>query len=303
MQVLEQCETHDVEPTATLSIRKILLATDFSIVSEMAGAYAKALAQHFDAKLEIANVFNPSVVTEYEEAIVTMTSAQTREISNENLQRFAQDLNLGGIDTQFVLAEDHRASKGLLEIAQEHNADLIVMGTEAKSGLSRLILGSTAEEVLRNADCPVLTVGPNARKPAGGLFEFKKILFATDFTPGAAKAAAIAIGFAEQNAAHLYCCCVLTPSDEGLRTRDQLHDAFMKRLKKMIPEHAYDWCSPEFVVEYGEASESILKLARQVNADLIVLGARPASFWLTRVERGLTPALLARAKCPVLTLS
>jgi nucleotide-binding universal stress UspA family protein len=56
------------------------------------------------------------------------------------------------------------------------------------------------------------------------------------------------------------------------------------------------------VVEHGEAARTILDLAERVGADLIVLGARKSSFWLTRVERGLTPALLAEATCPVLTV-
>jgi nucleotide-binding universal stress UspA family protein len=56
------------------------------------------------------------------------------------------------------------------------------------------------------------------------------------------------------------------------------------------------------VVEHGNAAESILELANRVHADLIVLGARNASFWLTHVEHGLTPDLLAEAKCPVMTV-
>jgi nucleotide-binding universal stress UspA family protein len=73
-------------------------------------------------------------------------------------------------------------------------------------------------------------------------------------------------------------------------------------LKALIPESAHDWCDPECVVEYGQSSEAILALAKRVNADLIVLGARKASFWVEYVRTGLTPALLATATCPVLTV-
>jgi nucleotide-binding universal stress UspA family protein len=70
----------------------------------------------------------------------------------------------------------------------------------------------------------------------------------------------------------------------------------------MIPESAYDWCDPECVVEQGYAGEALLKLAERVQADLIVLGTRKASFFLTYIERGLTPELLAHAACPVMTI-
>jgi nucleotide-binding universal stress UspA family protein len=303
MPVLEQTTMQPVEPTAQLSFKKILLATDFSAASVRAGAYAKAVAQRFDSELEIANIFNPSVVTLYEEAVVSMTPAEMRLIANENLERFARDLHLDGIKTQLVLTEDHSSSKALLELSLEHDANLIVTGTNAKTGLSRLILGSTAEQLLRRANCPVLTVGPKAKLPGEGPLAFKTILYATDLSPEAAKAASIAIAFAEDSAAFLYCCCVLSPNDEGLRTRPDLQESFIRRMKKSVPEGAYDWCTPEFVVAYGEAATSILELAKQVNADLIVLGARRASFWLNRVQDALTPMLLANAMCPVLTIS
>ena len=93
----------------------------------------------------------------------------------------------------------------------------------------------------------------------------------------------------------------------GLQTdtiakREFLDGAFESALKRMIPESSYDWCSPECIVEHGNAAESILELAARIQADLIVLGARKASFWLTYIERGLTPDLLARAACPVMTV-
>jgi nucleotide-binding universal stress UspA family protein len=81
-----------------------------------------------------------------------------------------------------------------------------------------------------------------------------------------------------------------------------LATAFQTELKRMIPESSYDWCSPECVVEDGNAANAILKLAERVQADLLVLGARKASFWLTHIERGLTPELLAHAACPVMTV-
>ena len=289
------------EPVA-VTIQNILLATDFSNASDRAAAYAVGIARRFHSRLEIAHVFDPSVVTSYEEAVIQITSEERKQISDENLRSFAEHLWLDGIPTSILATEGHRPAQTLLDVAVEHQVDLIVAGTEAKTGLARLILGSTAEKILRSATCPVLTVGPKARLPKPGPLEFRTIIYATDFSAEAAKAATIALSFAQDSAAHLYCCCVLSPEDEGLNTRAKLQKGFGARLQQLIPQDTYDWCTPECVVEYGDAAERILELARKLDADLIVLGSRKSSFWLMRVEGGLTASLLARAECPVLTI-
>jgi len=290
-----------LQPVA-VSVENILVATDFSAASGKAARYAAGIARHFGSRMEIVHIFDPSVVTSYEEAIIAMPAVDRKQISDENLTNFASGLPLDGVPTKVLAAEGHRPHATLLDIAGEHNVDLIVAGTESKSGLSRLLLGSTAEQLIRGASCPVITVGPNVRTPPNGPIVFTRILYATDFSPEAAKAAPIALSFAEDSAAHLYCCCVLGLSDEGLETRKELYAAFERRLQALIPKSSYDWCTPSSIVEYGEAADVILNLARHLDADLIVLGARKSSFWLTRVEGGLTPALLAEAECPVMTI-
>ncbi len=165
-----------------------------------------------------------------------------------------------------------------------------------------MILGSTAEEVIRNAECPVLTVGPNAKHPGDAPLVFQTIVYATDFSHEAAKAAVYALSFAQDSGAHLYFCYVFGLQVPTSWRREVLDGAFQTALKRMIPESSYDWCNPECVVEHGDAAQTILELADRVQADLIVLGARKTSFWLTHVERGLTPDLLAQATCPVMTM-
>ena len=157
------------------------------------------------------------------------------------------------------------------------------------------------EELIRHAACPVLTVGPHAKQPEDGPLIFRTIVYATDFSVEAAKAAVFALSFAQDSGAHVYFCYV--SKSEPLPGESETFDGpFKAALNKMIPESVYEWCTPETVVKYGVAAEAILELADRVNADLIVLGARNASFWLTHVEHGLTPDLLAEAKCPVMTV-
>jgi nucleotide-binding universal stress UspA family protein len=282
----------------SVSVKTILLATDFSPASEKAASYARALARRFSSTVEITHIFDPSAVASYGEAIVN----ERRRMSNETLERLRDGFSASGINVRTISPEGHRPSAGLLKIAKEHAVDLIIAGTQSKSGMERLFLGSTAEQLIRNAECPVLTVGPNARIPGNTPLVFQTIVYATDFSSEAAKAAIFALSFAQDSGAHLYFCYVLGLQTDTTVKREFLDRTFQSALKRMIPESSYDWCSPECIVEHGKAAKAILEVAARVQADLIVLGARKASFWLTHIERGLTPDLLAQATCPVMTV-
>ncbi len=285
----------------SVSVKNILLASDFSSASDKAAAYAKALALNFRSSVEIAHVFDPSVVTTYMEAVLGLPVKERKHISNESLERLQREFTAAGIEAHTSLPEGHRPHFELLNLAREQDADLIVAGTHSRTGLERLVVGSTAEELIRHAHCPVLTVGPHAAPLPDGPLVFQKIIYATDFSAEAAKAAVFALSFAQDSGAHLYYCHIARTQDtpEERKSQDVI---FKAALRKMIPESSYEWCSPEVVVEHGNAAESILGLAGRIHADLIVLGARNASFWLTHVEHGLTPDLLAEATCPVMTV-
>jgi nucleotide-binding universal stress UspA family protein len=287
----------------SISIDTILLATDFSMEAERAADYAKALARRYGSTLEIAHVFDPSIVSSYEDAIIGLPVGERRQASDEGLQKLRARLASSGVVTRALSLEAHRPATALLALAKEHHADLLIAGTQSRSGLERLLLGSTAEQLVRNAECPVLTVGPKARVPGDEPLIFRTIVYATDFSAEAAKAAVYALSFAEESKAHLYSCYVRPSQPKGSAVTELLDNDFLRTLKEMIPESSYDWCSPECVIEHGDAASAILEVADRVHADLIVLGARRASFWLTHVERGLTSRLLAEAGCPVMTVS
>jgi nucleotide-binding universal stress UspA family protein len=285
----------------SVSLKSILVATDFSSVSEIAASYAKALALNFRSSVEIIHVFAPSPVASYVDGILGMPNSEKQLHSIESMDKLQQDFAGSGIDVRTALPEGHPAHHTLLKFANLHETDLIVAGTHSKSGLERLVLGSTAEELIRNAVCPVLTVGPHARRPQDGPLVFRTIVYATDFSVQASKAAVYALSFAQDSGAHLYFCHI-AGADVTPAQREALDTTFNTALNKMIPESVYEWCSPQTVVRHGDPAAAILELAETVNADLIVLGARNASFWLTHVEHGLTPDLLAQAKCPVMTV-
>ncbi len=285
----------------SVSVKNILVATDFSFVSDKATAYAKALALNFRSSVEIAHVFDPSVVTSYVEAILGTPVKERRQLCQDTLQKLQREFVDAGIEVSTNLPEAHRPQNVLLKVAEEHETDLIVAGTHSKWGLERLVLGSVAEELIRNSACPVLTVGPHTKLPPDGPLVFRTIVYATDFSGQAAKAAVFALSFAQDSGAHIYLCHI-SRTDPGMEEKVALDARFKTALNRMIPESVFEWCTPETVVRHGDPAKAILELAERVNADLIVLGARNSSFWLTHVEHGLTPDLLAEASCPVMTV-
>ena len=290
------------EVVPSISVQRILLATDFSIASEKAALYARALAKRFSSLVELAHVFDPSRVATYEDAVLGLPVGERRQNSRDSLEQLRNQFVSSGVETRTVSLEGHHPVSELLRVAKEQQIDLIVAGTTSKQGVERLLLGSTAEQLIRNATCPVLTVGPYTALIAEAPLAFHAIIYATDLTPRAAKAALFAVSFAEDTGGRLYLCHVCDSSIESSAQDTPSEKTFESLLRKMIPRSSYDWCNPESIVEHGGVSEAILSLGVRVKADLIVLGARHSSFWLTHVERGLTSELLAQATCPVMTV-
>lgn len=145
-----------------ISIRHILLPTDFGIATQAAYDCAIAIADRFDATLHVLHVvpvvmLNPHPATPW---ITATSEAKLKtDVANQKLHhRFSPGHQLKHRMT-------HTAVEGfeveeILRFAKLFEADLIVIGTRGRRGLSHFLLGSVAEKVVRMAECPVLTVHP-----------------------------------------------------------------------------------------------------------------------------------------------
>jgi nucleotide-binding universal stress UspA family protein len=279
-------------------LERILLATDFSSVAEVATAYAVGLARQFSSLLEAVHVIDLSSADPTLDVLMEPTLEALRHSGQERLQHLTEGIS--GLTLKKKMIEGHRTAAVLLGEAIDGNADLIVLGTSSKHGLQKLTLGSTAEEVVREAPCPVLTIGPHVSKPTDGSLCFRRIVFATDFSACSAKAATLALSFAKESDTKVYLCHVV--GDERTAEEEPLNKASLTSFKELMNGSAEGHCPIEFVVEHGEVAGAVLGLAAWVDADLIIMGARKASFWRTYIREGFTPAVLAEAGCPVLTV-
>ena len=279
-----------------ISLNRILVATDFSPSAERAVQYAAALGRRFGATLDLVNVLDLGINgAEYGAGTMPLdVVAHGSEVELQHERRRLDD-----IPTIITLLESFAPVDAILAHAAGSKPELIVMGTTSRSGLEKLVLGSTAEQIFRRSTIPVLTVGPRAKMPEPGTFNFRTIVYAASHTEESRKAATFAYAFAQDSGAHVYVCHVL-PEHEAA-TPAQTDEALQK-LQRLVPPGISDWCTPECVVESGNASQAILELAKRVGADLIVLGPRENSFALKYLESGITPQVLASAACPVMTV-
>jgi len=137
-----------------LPIHTILHPTDFSERSEFAFRMASSLARDYGARLIVLHVWCRPMLL-YGELEPVVDSDEYRIQAQNQLDRF--ESHDSGIRMERRLLEGD-AVPTILREAEDEGADLIVMGMHGRTGLSRLLMGSTAEHVVRRASCPVLTV-------------------------------------------------------------------------------------------------------------------------------------------------
>jgi nucleotide-binding universal stress UspA family protein len=137
-----------------LPVKRILHPTDFSECSDAAFHLACSLARDYSARLLVLHVAVPPAIV-YGEGVVPPVPPESPDSLRERLRRLCpRDPK---VEAEHRLLEGEAADE-ILRAAGEANADVIVMGTQGRTGLSRLLMGSVAEQVLRRATCPVVTV-------------------------------------------------------------------------------------------------------------------------------------------------
>ena len=143
-------------------IRKILFPTDFSEYGEAVLAFATSLARDNDAKLLIAHAVD---VNASDVAVPIAPAVPAAPLPAHDVEGEKEQLKQICPADERVRYE-HRLvtgapSQAILDLIEEEGVDLVVMGTHGRTGLSRLLMGSVAEAVVRQAKCPVLTLRPS----------------------------------------------------------------------------------------------------------------------------------------------
>jgi nucleotide-binding universal stress UspA family protein len=303
-----------------LQFNNVLCPIDFSETSIRALTYATALARWYDTQLEVLHVVpafdHDGPPTHCD---VAGGTGPSREQLIVEIERAISTAGASRLKSR-ALAEEGRAHEIIVCRARVLPADLLVMGTHGRSGVNRLLLGSVTEKVLRQVECPVLTVPPAAPVKAEGPVAFKKILCAIDYSPSALKALQYALGLGRQAdgcVTALYAVEYADPEEafepspfdpchqaiaESRRRRQALIEHARRRLHTQLAEEPTTWCEIEEIVMVDRACKAILGCANEVRADLIVMGSQGTGGIELLLYGSNTQHVLRAASCPVLTV-
>jgi nucleotide-binding universal stress UspA family protein len=292
---------------------RILCPVDKSDFSVRALQYAVALQNSYRSELTVLTVrpplIPPGLWTEY--PVAPPLNPMDPEIEEAELRGFIH--RAVGAALAKVSVREGYISQEILQAARELPADLIVMGTHGSSGFERWLLGSVAENVLRHAACPALTVPPHAAEPVDPpAAPFKTILCAVDFSHDSQRASALAQSVAQAAAGRLVLVHALEQfSGESPALTAQYnvvefhraleHDA-RQRLEDLVPLRARTGFDTSMVVADGKASREVVRVAAAHEADLIVLGVHGRNVFDLALFGSTTRHVLHRAPVPVLTV-
>lgn len=305
-----------------IEIRHILCPVDFSDGSRRALDHAVAIAHWCQASVTALHVFTPAVMPTVAPGAPGFEPSGAlhadREALLDDMRAFIGDAATTGIAVNPAIGEGHAADV-IVEHADAMRTGLIVMGTQGRSGLKRLFMGSVAEQVLRQARSPVLTVPPHQTDavPATPAL-YTSILCPVDFSEASANAVRFAVTLAAGSGGQVTVVHVLghdlhsTPdlydtmlSDSRLTDEAfaQRRDAYVRaRLRELVPEDAADSCRIGSIGPDGPAGHAIAALAEADGHDLIVLGVAHREGGDLQLFGSTTHDVLREATCAVLTI-
>jgi nucleotide-binding universal stress UspA family protein len=281
-----------------VSLKNILVATDFSPASLSALTWAVSIAKESNSVVHILHVIHPREIA--------IASPEAYVDISQQIQMDAQR-QLGSLVT-LVETIPHRTwlrEGDIWEVldgfVRSEHIDLITVGASGKSEFKKFLVGSVAEEIVRKATCPVLTVGPHAsctsdRVPPG------QILYVTNFWEESHYGLQYAIRLAIQYKSRLLLLHVVE-QEEPRQSDHEWLKAYRRILRNLLPECAGDLAvEPALRIEVSKNSTArILQVADEIRADLIVMDVRPEEKWATHL-RDKVYEIISWANCPALTV-
>ena len=241
-----------VQVRTRITLKNILFATDFSAASNAAAPIAIEIARRYGAKVYGVHVnrFDDYTATA-PNAWAAMAEAAEKE-TKEDAGRLNEQLQ--SIEHEVVISEGN-TWEVMSKLIEQKEIDLVVLGTRGRTGLGRAILGSVAEQILRQAPCPVLTVGPHVNLWSDEYAKMREILYATDLAADFPIAAPYAISLAQENQAHLVLLHVIEDPKAGdLVKSPEVVNFKERKLQQLVTEQAGLWCDPTYIVEQGAAA-------------------------------------------------
>jgi nucleotide-binding universal stress UspA family protein len=297
-----------------LRFKRILYPTDFSKCAGHALPHTLHLAETYGAEVHLLHAL---VLHEADPSNISHRLPDMEELyrvleehAETQMRSAIKEHGRASFSIKSAQVRAISAAGAILDYASENEIDLVVMGTHGRRGLRRLLLGSVAEEVVRLAPCPVLTVPEREDGTSAGRVE--RIVVPVDFSEHARLAVSYAIHLADAYGAELHLFHVVDeviypdfyppvlPS--GGSITEELRDQSLERMRSLLSGFEAAEAKAAVHVRAGRAAPEIADFAERQAADLVVI----ASHGLTGISHVLlgsvTEQLIRRAPCPVFTI-
>ena len=291
--------------TSSGGIETLLVPTDFSEESFKALSYARSLRAHSRGTMHLVYVHDVDFSYAVPALINTSSLIATAEVERRyrnDLEKLAKQFELSGSKSEQHVRTG-RAYWEISELASKVGAQLIVIATHGRTGLRRLMLGSTAERVVRHAPCPVLVVrererefldlGPG-KKGAQGALAISKILVPVDFSDGSREGLLYALSFARRFGASLILLHTIQVQPfipaagqavhERMPAPGVIERAARLRARKFLKTVDFGAVNYEMEIQAGAPAHEICRFAENAKVELIITS--------THGQTGLAHALI-----------
>jgi nucleotide-binding universal stress UspA family protein len=301
------------EIAAVLEPRSVLIATDFSQPSEKALRHSLALARFYGSRFCLAHVVSSLGLTMAGPGAIAACEEAVRREAAQLEASLVRTGALTGIQYKFIVREGELWPE-LREIIREESTDLLVVGTHGRHGVGKLFFGSVAEQIFRQAGCPVLIFGPHSQQLpwVGSPSRARTFLFATDFGPASLHGLPQAIAAANQFGAKLAFLSIIPAAPSSIEEaltdwQERARMRTLQRLTELADDAGLD-TRPQLYAEFKSArpvSEQILETAGKLRADLIIMGLHDSAHTgiISHLDLATTYDVVCQAGSPVLTVN
>ena len=298
-------------------LKDILFATDFSPCAQAALPFLRTLALCCASTVHVVHVIPHEEGSSIALQLAPELDAEHREADHAIQSLLASDAFRGTNYSSAV--EWGKVGEVLTRLAEKKHVGLIVLGTHGRSGLKRLVLGSTAEQVIRMAPCPVLTIGPQACSEATAQPKWGPIIGALDFEAGPHPALPFAASLARANHVPLILLHAVPPNLDvpqgnldsipfnpafSAELTERVLGASKRQMEEIVSAEQLQDLEPQLIVEIGPPADTILRTAQKRAAGLIVMGAHRTRMLsaIAHLPWATISAVLCEAPCPVITI-
>ena len=295
--------------------RNILLPTDFTPHARAALKYAAAFARSGGGRVVLFSVQSGSVpanlLTMPERVFAEQENHWLLQLRSEVRELLADPL-FDGIEVEPVIVEGEPATE-IAKAVRDYDIDLVTVVTHGRKGLSRALWGSTAEEIIAEAVCPVLTIRPPQHdfvehRAGRSEIHLNRVLLSTNFRPSSVAATQVATQLANQTGAELHAVYVIGDyldqisvmfPESGLSALARLRTYVQERMGQLSRE---DGARAIAHIAEGRPYAEIVRIAAEKDADLVVIGTNvhASLFGGTPVLGSEIERVVRNAPCPVL---